>query len=114
MPREAPNLGRSRAASRARSCHAPAMAFAAVCAAAAIGMNVHLPPDDVLDLHKELGAEWIRIDFNWDIAEPSAGKYDWAPFDALLDASKARGLKVFATIGYTPAWASTGGTNGDA
>jgi len=89
------------------------MAFSAVCMAAAIGMNVHLPPSDTLDLAKELGGEWIRIDFNWDIGEPQKGKYDWTVFDQVLDAAKARKLKVFATIGYTPQWASQGNTKGD-
>lgn len=89
------------------------MAFPAVCVAAAIGMNVHLPPSDTLDLTQDLGAEWIRIDFNWDIAEPTEGNYDWTVFDALLDAAKARGLNVFATIGYSPAWASLGDGLGD-
>lgn len=89
------------------------MAFSAVCMAAAIGMNVHLPPSDTLDLAKELGGEWIRIDFNWDIGEPQKGNYDWSAFDAVIDAAKARNLKVFATIGYTPQWASQGNTKGD-
>jgi MYXO-CTERM domain-containing protein len=89
------------------------VAFNAVCMAAAIGMNVHLPPSDTLDLAQDLGSEWIRIDFNWDIAEPQQGQFDWAPFDAVIDAAKARNLKVFATIGYTPAWASTGDTQSD-
>ncbi|MCK6535878.1 MAG: beta-galactosidase [Polyangiaceae bacterium] len=89
------------------------MALSAVCMAAAIGMNVHLPPSDTLDLAKELGGQWIRIDFNWDIGEPQKGKYDWSAFDTVLDAAKARNLKVFATIGYTPQWASQGNTKGD-
>lgn len=89
------------------------MAFSAVCLAATIGMNVHLPPSDQLDLANELGGQWIRIDFNWDVGEPQKGKYDWSLFDTLLDAAKARNLKVFATIGYTPQWASLGNTKGD-
>lgn len=89
------------------------MALSAVCMAAAIGMNVHLPPSDTLDLAKELGGQWIRIDFNWDIGEPEKGKYDWTELDKVVDAAKARNLKVFATIGYTPKWASLGNTKGD-
>jgi MYXO-CTERM domain-containing protein len=89
------------------------MAFPEICVAAAIGMNVHLPPSDTLDLAKDGGAEWVRIDFNWDIAEATQGTYDWTVFDGVLDAAKARGLNVFATIGYGPAWASTGDALGD-
>ncbi|MBI3202061.1 MAG: cellulase family glycosylhydrolase, partial [Myxococcales bacterium] len=89
------------------------MALSAVCMATAIGMNVHLPPSDTLDLAKELGGQWIRIDFNWDIGEPEKGKHDWTELDKVVDAAKARNLKVFATIGYTPKWASLGNTKGD-
>ncbi|MBK7584391.1 MAG: beta-galactosidase [Myxococcales bacterium] len=89
------------------------MPFSAVCLAATLGMNVHLPPSDTLDLAQELGGQWIRIDFNWDIGEPQKGKLDWTVFDKVLDAAKARNLKVFATIGYTPAWASLGNAKGD-
>jgi hypothetical protein len=38
---------------------------------------------------------------------------NWAPFDAVIDAATARGLRVYATLGYTPAWASTGNRKGD-
>lgn len=82
-------------------------------AAAALGVNVHLPPTDKLDLAKELGSGWVRIDFDWDFAEPDPGNYNWAPFDALVDDASARGLSVFATIGYTPAWASVSGDSGN-
>ncbi len=71
-----------------------------------VGVNVHLPPSDTLDLADELGAEWIRIDFNWNLGEPSRDDYQWGLFDSLVDAAHARGLHVFATIGYGAAWAS--------
>ncbi len=81
--------------------------------AANIGTNVHLPPSDTLDLAADLGGAWIRIDLNWDLAEPAQGQWNWAPFDAVIDGAVARGLKVYATLGYTPAWASTGNRRGD-
>jgi len=81
--------------------------------AANFGVNVHLPPADTLDLAKDLGGAWIRIDLNWDIAEPAQGQWNWQPFDAVIDAARARGLQVYATLGYTPAWASTGDRRGD-
>ncbi|HSD86927.1 MAG TPA: hypothetical protein VLB44_05410 [Kofleriaceae bacterium] len=81
--------------------------------AANIGTNVHLPPADTLDLAVDLGGQWIRIDLNWDTAEPAENQWNWAPFDAVIDGAKARGLKVYATLAYTPAWASTGNRRGD-
>jgi MYXO-CTERM domain-containing protein len=81
--------------------------------AANFGSNVHLPPTDTLDLEVDLGGKWIRIDFNWDIAQPAQGTFNWQPFDTVIDAAVARGLRVYATMGYTPAWASTGDRMGD-
>ena len=81
--------------------------------AATFGTNVHLPPADTLDLAADLGGQWIRIDLNWDIAEPADGQWNWQPFDAVIDAAVARHLHVYATLAYTPAWASTGDRKGD-
>jgi len=78
-----------------------------------IGTAVHLPPSDTLDLQVDLGAKWVRIDLNWDLVEPAEGVWNWAPIDAVVDAAKQRGLRVYATLGYTPAWASTGDRKGD-
>ncbi|MEZ4219706.1 MAG: beta-galactosidase [Polyangiaceae bacterium] len=85
------------------------MAFPAVCSAVALGVCVHLPPPDTLALTQELGTEWIRIDFNWDLVEPQQGQVDYSAIDAVLDEAKAKGLKVFATVGYGAAWASISG-----
>lgn len=84
----------------------PAEAFGAP---VTVGTNTHLPAADALDLAVDLGGEWVRIDFNWYLAEPSNNSYDWSVFDAVIDAAHARGLRVFATIGYGPAWASVSG-----
>jgi len=81
--------------------------------AANIGTNVHLPPTDTLDTAVDLGGAWIRIDLNWDVAQPAQNQWNWAPFDAVIDGAKARGLRVYATLGYTPAWASSGDRRGD-
>jgi len=74
-----------------------------------VGTNTHLPATDALDLAEELGGDWVRIDFNWYLAEPTNNTYDWTVFDNVIDAAHARGLRVFATIGYGPAWASVSG-----
>ena len=85
----------------------------AAAGAFSIGTVVHLPPSDTLDLEVDLGARWIRIDLNWDLVEPAEGQWNWAPVDAVVTAAKQRGLRVYATLGYTPAWASTGDRQGD-
>jgi len=76
------------------------------------GINVHLASGAVLDRVQEAGIAWIRADFNWNLIEPSRGIYDWSLTDAVVDAARARGLNVFATLAYTPGWANGGqGTN---
>lgn len=70
------------------------------------GVNAHQPSPDVLDAAKDLGVSWIRIDLNWLQVEPTRGTYNWAPFDAIIDGAIRRGLKVFPTLAYGPAWAT--------
>jgi hypothetical protein len=56
---------------------------------------------------------WIRIDINWEqIQAGGPSSYDWAPYDAVVSAARARGLNVLGTILYTPGWARPSGTNG--
>jgi hypothetical protein len=86
-----------------------ALLVPALAGGATVGVNVHLPTSDTMDLADELGAGWVRIDFNWFNAEPTEGTYDWTVFDGVIDAAHARGLKVFASVGYCPQWASISG-----
>jgi hypothetical protein len=79
----------------------------------ALGICVHLTTPHVLDAVRDLGVTWVRIDANWDIVESAEGRRDWGPIDGTIDAAHARGLRVFATVGYGPAWASTGDRRGD-
>ena len=79
-----------------------------------VGVNTHQPADDVLDACKSLGVSWVRVDFNWYQAEPKQGQYSWALFDKIINSAISRGLKVFPTIGYGPAWAKDpANTNAD-
>src|SRR3954449_5242325 len=84
----------------------------AAAAPASCGVNIHAPqgPElaSQLDRVKAAGLGWVRIDFIWAAVETRKGKYDWRAYDALAAAARARGLQVFATIAYTPAWATDG------
>jgi hypothetical protein len=72
-----------------------------------VGVNAHQPANDILDAIKDLGATWVRIDFNWFQAQPQASTPpDFTFFDGIVNAAIARGLKVFPTVGYAPAWAA--------
>jgi hypothetical protein len=57
---------------------------------------------------KAAGIGWVRIDFVWAAVEPQKGRYDWRGYDALAAAARARGIQIYATLAYTPAWATDG------
>lgn len=63
--------------------------------------------DAHLDVVKDLGARWVRVDFNWSQIEPAVqGTFDWALTDALVASCVARGLKILGTLFLrVPAWA---------
>jgi polysaccharide biosynthesis protein PslG len=64
-----------------------------------------------LDGYAELGARWLRFDFNWSAIERERGVYDWSRHDAVIEAARARGVNVLGLIAYTPAWARPAGTS---
>lgn len=81
---------------------------AAAASASPFGINAHVPNDAVADRIVEAGIEWVRIDFLWSTVEPTRDAYDWRVYDALIDRLEARGLRVYATLQGTPAWATSG------
>jgi len=76
--------------------------------ASPFGINAHIPWAEVLDEAVGVGIDWVRIDFRWVLVELEQDDFDWSIYDRLLDETEARGLRVFATIGETPAWATSG------
>ncbi|MBK6463662.1 MAG: beta-galactosidase [Myxococcales bacterium] len=69
-----------------------------------LGINVHVPSNELLDATKTLGVGWIRVDGDWLAMNPASGRFDYAAVDRVVDQANARGLKVYLTLGYTPAW----------
>ena len=72
------------------------------------GVAVHIPNDIQLDLAADLGVDWIRVDFIWALVEPQQDDFYWTRYDRLVAEAEERGLKIFATIAGTPAWATSG------
>jgi len=72
------------------------------------GVNAHIPPPEVLDAIAASGARWVRIDVLWSAVEPAPGSFHWDTYDALADQALARGLRLYATVSDTPAWATDG------
>jgi len=64
-----------------------------------------------LDVARDAGARWLRVDVNWDVVQAGGpDSWDWDAFDRIVEGARARGLKVLGTIWYTPAWARPPGT----
>jgi hypothetical protein len=105
------------------------VSFAAASSAqAARGMEVGLQDDAVflyqqyydrdlaLDQARQLGVTRLRVNVLWNRAAaaqerqrmaPAQVIYNWAPYDSIVDAAAARGIKVQMTIsGPAPAWAN--------
>lgn len=70
------------------------------------GINTHVPNKTWLQKAQALGIRWARIDINWNTTEPKSGQYAFGPIDTAITEAKKMGLKVYASIAYTPAWAA--------
>lgn len=68
--------------------------------------------DRELDELAEMGAGWVRFDVKWsDVQWDGPESFNWAKYDPLVDAARARGVQVLANLAYSPAWARDPGTN---
>ncbi|HSL16506.1 MAG TPA: immunoglobulin domain-containing protein [Methylomirabilota bacterium] len=76
--------------------------------ATGFGVNAHIPNDALADRIADAGIEWVRIDVLWALVEPEPDVYDWSVYDALVERLTARGLRIYAGLGATPAWATAG------
>jgi len=76
-------------------------------AAPPVAMNGHLPSEADCAAMEALGAQSVRMDFNWFQFEPSQDDMQWAHLDAAVASARAHRLAVYATVAYTPAWASS-------
>jgi hypothetical protein len=77
-------------------------------AASPFGVNAHIPPQPVVDEVAAAGIGWARIDFVWALVEPQRDVYRWEVYDELLDRLEASGIRPYATLQGTPAWATAG------
>ena len=81
---------------------------AATAAAVPFGVNGHVPGPELLDRIAASGARWVRVDVLWSWVEPAPDRFDWQVYDDLVAAAEARGLRLYATLADTPAWATDG------
>jgi hypothetical protein len=82
----------------------------------AFGASGSIPSDATeLDALAQSGATEYRTDAAWPTAEPVAPAggthtYLWASFDAIAATLAEHGLRWFPILDYTPAWASSDGS----
>src|SRR5262249_37402832 len=73
-----------------------------------LGLDVHLPADPLLDdISAGLGVPWVRLDFDWFRIEPEQGNFLWPEWDRTVTRFAEHGVRMLATLAYTPAWASS-------
>lgn len=97
------------------SCQAPASGVE-------IGMTVHSRGADAaaikrqFDLMAAMNVTWVRVDFDWSVAETERGQFNWDYPDAIVTEAEARGMKVLGVLSSSPEWArpSTPGRSTDA
>jgi hypothetical protein len=80
--------------------------------ASPFGVNIHAPQGEelafLLDRVHDAGIGWVRIDFVWAFVQPAPDVWDWSLYDAIAAAAQARGIQIYATLAYTPGWATQG------
>jgi hypothetical protein len=91
--------------------------IAALCAAPVVltaqnptyGMNTHYLDDALGSSMTDLGAGFVRIDFDWyDIQPTPAQDYNWTRQREAVTVAQARQLQILASLSGTPAWMGSG------
>lgn len=68
-----------------------------------LGVNIHFTgaPARDLDLIRDAGFGWVRMDFAWSSVERERGAYRYGPYDELVEGLEARGLKALFILDYS-------------
>lgn len=83
------------------------VALPSFAAAPTVGMNAHIPSAQDSQLMAQLGVRAARLDLNWFDFEPQQGQWNWGYLDGAISSARAQGLSLYATVAYTPQWASS-------
>lgn len=92
---------------RSGSCIAVIAISASAAASPTVAMNGHLPSEADIAAIEAVGATSVRMDFNWWQFNPSPATWDWTAIDAAVTSARAHNLAIYATVAYTPQWASS-------
>lgn len=64
--------------------------------------------EQFLDMARDSGCQWVRMQFAWDSIEPNPNdpiEWQLLPLKRVVDQANARGLKVLVNISHAPDWA---------
>lgn len=76
-----------------------------------IGMTVHSRGADAaaikqqFELMAAMNVTWVRVDFDWSVAETERGQFNWDYPDAIVAEAAAHGMKVLGVLSSSPEWA---------
>jgi len=67
------------------------------------GVNIHFTAghERDLDLIRQAGFRWVRMDMTWAAIERQRGRYDWSAYDALTRDLRNRGLGALYILDYS-------------
>lgn len=70
---------------------------------AGVGVNIHFVTGHQhdLDLIRDAGFKFIRMDFGWEGIERAKAQYDWSEYDELLSELDARGIHAVFILDYS-------------
>jgi hypothetical protein len=89
------------------TCAAPARAYDV---SSPYGVVAFIPSEARFDAMQDADIAWGRYDFSWRSVEGAGkGLYDWSAQDYAVAQANARGMHIYAGLGYTPSWASVAG-----
>jgi polysaccharide biosynthesis protein PslG len=57
-----------------------------------------------VDMMKQAGIGFIRMDFLWADIEPAPGEFDFERYDMIVDIIRERGISVLGILHYNPSW----------
>ena len=78
------------------------------------GVVAFIPSPTRFNAMQDANIAWGRYDFSWRSVEATGkGAYNWEVQDYAVAEANARGLNIYAGLGYTPSWASAGGNSND-
>lgn len=57
----------------------------------------------------QLGMEWVKVQLEWPLVEPSPGEYQWFFYDGVVDEAYNHGIRLMFSVVGAPAWTRAAG-----